>query len=447
MNKKNNSKNIKFIITFLILFLNSSLVLGASLRVMSFSCSPSETSINSLFSCSATVEIIDAGTDSITLSTATLYPDASDWLENSNYAQSSGTTLSASNPQTSVIFTGLRAVKSGNNGFSKIMLDSVTDTYVADNNKKVNVINIVASVSNSASSATKGETWTTTVDVTAGGNIDVSLSFSSTSGGCSIGSQTNPKTISGMTDGSKQSRTWEITQGTSGNCVFSVVASATGVGGVANKIDSSSKTVTCSDCPVDSGGGSGGGGGGIASNSLGEISKSGITTELAEGGAIKFSISGRSHTLTLLNITDNSAIVTIQSEKQTLSLFVGDEKKVDLNSDGIEEVSIKLKSVNIYTSKAVFILTKLIESDVVEAEQEAEKINQTNGEKGAIGNFIENMPESTKNVIKISVYIIIGVIIVVIICIIIGTHRLKKYLAWINLIRSVKVIDKPREIK
>ena len=146
----------------------------ASFQVTAFSCSPSESVINSVFSCTSTIRNVGDAAGSV--STATLYPDSNNWLENSNYPQSSGTTVNPGETA-EVTFTSLRAIKSGNNGFLKIMLDSVTDTYVADNNKKVNVINVVVTVSNSASSAATGASVTSTAEVTAGGNIDVSLTF------------------------------------------------------------------------------------------------------------------------------------------------------------------------------------------------------------------------------------------------------------------------------
>src|SRR3989344_2064860 len=139
---------IKLVFVFVLaLAVNIGIVVAAaSFQVTSFSCSPSEAVINSLFSCSATVQ--NTGDAAGTLSTATLYTDTADWLENSNYPQSYGQSVNPGN-SVSVSFSGLRATKSGNNGFSKIMLDSVTDTYVADNNKKVNVVNVVATIINS----------------------------------------------------------------------------------------------------------------------------------------------------------------------------------------------------------------------------------------------------------------------------------------------------------
>jgi len=217
-----------------------------------------------------------------------------------------------------------------------------------------------------------GATFDSTSQVIAGGDIDVSLTLTIISGGCSIGDQSNPKTISGMQDGSTQSRTWTITQGTSGNCVFSVSALATGSGGVASTTDSVSNTATCSNCTAGksnvpggggTGSGSGGGGGGGAGSStkiynLGELTSS-QAVEIANGDKTKFNISNVEHTLTLINYTQTTATITVESEKQTLTLTLEEEKQVDLNTDGIAEISLKLKSINMITGKVELIISPL----------------------------------------------------------------------------------------
>ena len=339
---------------------------AADFDVNSFSCTPSEVVVGNVFSC--TVQIKNNGDASGSVSVATLYSDTNDWLEDSNYPQASGTSVSPGQT-TEIIFSGLRATKSGNNGFSKIMLDSVADTYVADQNIKVNAINVVVSVSNSASSAVMGESFDVTAEVTAGGNIDVSLSFVVSSGGCTIGSQTNPKTISDMQDGNRQSRVWSVTQGSSGSCRYSVSASATGSGGIASTTDTTSSSVSCTDCPVSSssssssggGGASGGGGGaGVTVKSLGELTKDMVQTiELSAGENVNFSLGGVGHYFSVTEVNDTIATIIIESEKQTFILDVGEEINVDLTGDGMAEISITLKSINLITKKAKFSLIVL----------------------------------------------------------------------------------------
>lgn len=98
----------------LVLIVNTSFAMAAAtFAVTSLSCTPSEVVINNVFSCTA--QIKNNGDASGSVSTVTLYPDSSNWLENSNYPQASGATVSAGQ-STEVTFTGLKAIKSGNNG-------------------------------------------------------------------------------------------------------------------------------------------------------------------------------------------------------------------------------------------------------------------------------------------------------------------------------------------
>ncbi len=373
--------NKKIFLGFAVLIalaLNFDIVIAAAdFAITTFSCTPSEVVINDVFSCSATIE--NNGDTAGSVSIATLYPDSNNWLEDANYPQASGTSVDPGN-SIEATFTGLRATKSGNNGFTKITLDSVTDTYVADNSVKVNVINVVVSVSDSVSSAAKGVSFTSTAEVTAGGNIDVTLTFTVDSGGCSIGSQSSQKTISDMQEGNKQTRTWTVTQGTTGDCRYTTTASATGDSGTATKTDSDSSTVTCTNCPTggsssSSSGGGGGGGGGTNVLLVEELTTS-IIQELAVDQNIKFKFGGVNHTIALINLTSTTATVNIESEKQTFIFIVGEERQIDLDGDGKNEISLRLKSINIITKKALFILTPLYLAST--------------GERGGVGGGEEN---------------------------------------------------------
>lgn len=408
-----NIFQIKILIIALVFTINLGLIsAAANFQVISFSCSPSESIINDVFSCAAQVK--NTGDSAGSVSTATLYPDENDWLENSNYPQASGTSVDP-DQSTSITFSGLRATKSGNNGFSKIMLDSVTDTYVADNNKKVNVINVAVTVNNSVSSAAMNEEITMTSEVTAGGNVDVLLTFAVSSGGCSIGSQTNPKSITGMIDGSKQSRTWTITQGTSGSCQYTMSVSATGEGGVASKIDSTSSTITCSNCPVASssttgGGSSGGGGGGGGITNIGELIGT-QTKKFLNNQRINFNISSVTYGITLKNLTAVNALVSF-STGINKELALKEETKVDLNGDGQSDISVKLESINILTLQADLIMTRLAPLNVPAENEEA---NQAISGKATAGDGGELSKLGT----NIWIYLIIGIVIILVLIIII----------------------------
>ena len=397
--------------------------------VTSFSCTPSEVTINNVFSCTA--QIKNTGTEIASVSIATLYPDSNNWLESSNYPQASGTSVDPGN-SVEVTFTGLRATKSGTNGFSKIMLNTKTDNYVATENVEVNVIDVIVTVANSASSAAMSATFDSTAEVTAGGNIDAVLTFTVDSGGCSIGSQDASKTISGMQNGNKQSRVWSVTMGSSGTCRYTISAATTGSGGIASKIDSTSSSVACTNCPTSSsssssssgGSGAGGGGGGVGTvvYTIGELGIS-QAVELGKGEAASFNINGENHSITLKNLTETQATILIKSEAQIHTLALGDEKSIDINSDSVTDFFVKLKSINIIKKKATFILRPLVEKLPEEAGAGAiggAAVNQ-GGNEGGIGGIIKNKTTL--------IWAIIVLIIVVIVCIIYLIKR-RKHLKW-----------------
>ena len=409
------NKLVKSFVFLIMLVMSITFVSAAAdFAVTSFSCSPAESVINNVFSC--TTDIKNNGDASGTVNTATLYTDASNWLEDSNYPQASGVSVSAGQ-STTVTFSGLRATKSGDNGFSKIMLDQVTDTYVADNNKKVNIINVAVTVSNSVSSAAMSSSFTTAAEVTAGGNIDVSLTFTVNSGGCSIGNQDSEKIISDMQDGNKQSRTWTVTQGTSGDCKFTISAAATGSGGIASKIDSTSSTITCTTCPVDSGssGSSSGSSGGSAVGGSG--TKASITEftkmkelDFSQNDWFSFKINGGEHKLTVLNITDTYVIIELESEKQAFTLNVGDEIQISL-TNGEPDISIKLKSINVLSKKAVLVITRL---SAVQLPETTANITKEEKPKGIEQKIPEKKDgESTQESEKKPYYIIVIVLILI----------------------------------
>src|SRR3989344_5817168 len=139
-----------------IIFLASSVMAAASFSVSTLDCSPSESSINSAFSCTATIR--NSGDSAGTIGTVTLYPDSDDWMENSNYPKTVNQNV---NPGESaeITFAGLKGVKAGSNGFSEVRIDNVADTSSAVTGISVNIIDVAVSVSNSKSQAAMDETF------------------------------------------------------------------------------------------------------------------------------------------------------------------------------------------------------------------------------------------------------------------------------------------------
>lgn len=236
----------------------------ANLEVIAFSCSPDEVALNDQFSCTATIQ--NTGDAAGNLGTATLYPDTTNWLENSQYIETINTNVN-SGATAEVVFDSLKGKKTGANGFSKIMIGEVTDTYVADNSIEVNVINLLLLVNSSTTSGSSNSVVSVTAQTTTGGNADITITFSVNGGDCSIGNQLSSVTTNNTQDGQTLSHTWAVTLGTA-SCSYAVAAEAqSNPDGSATKSDSATGTITISSSDDDDdsspGSSSGGGGGGV----------------------------------------------------------------------------------------------------------------------------------------------------------------------------------------
>ena len=359
--KMKNKINALIFTLFLIIFSTPFVSAGANWGISTLSCTPEEVAVGADFSCTAQVE--NTGDAAGTLGTSTLYTDANDWLEDSSYAVTANSYLDVGE-SAEVTFSGLRASKSGINGFSKAMHDLITDTAGVED-VTVNVINVVVSASESASSLTDGSDSEVTTTVVAGGNINVDLKFSGTSG-CTIPNQDATKTIPNMVDGESTSRKWTVTVSGS-DCTYTVEAVATGVNGVGSKSDSASSTIDCTDCTTSSGSSTSAGGSSSSSGSsasaaastsgtLSGSSTSGeappeltgtISVKLEKGETLKFSVAGGAHSLKVLDVTESSATIELRSESLKTTLQVGQEKPYDLNGDRLADILILLVSTNV----------------------------------------------------------------------------------------------------
>lgn len=368
--KRDISKKYSLVFFLFIILITPALVSAAAeFQVTSFSCSPEEVAISSTFSCTA--QIKNNGDTNGTLNVVTLYTDSNNWLENSNYPQAYGSTVNAGE-SVSLTFSGLRATKSGTNGFSKVMLDSVTDNYISDNEITVNVVNVLVTVELSPSSVSIDGDFDVTAEVTAGGSINVVLNFDGNSG-CDLGDQSTQKTITGMTDGSKQERAWSVTQANAPACSFTISAVVTGVGGVASKTNSASESVSCSDCPVEEFGNGGGGGGGTNETTNETLDISGIVANLGDlvigvehkvnlgkDEGVSFNFNNEKHILKIKEFNSERVVILIYSDPIEIAINKGKNKKVDLNVDGIADLEITYNGV--VNEKAELIITALPQS-------------------------------------------------------------------------------------
>ena len=127
----------------------------------------------------------------------------------------------------------------------------------------------------------------------------------------------------------------------------------------ANKITGAAVATTATTATTSSTGGSSGGGAGTI-YSLGALTAV-VSKEIGIGETLSFTIENSSHTVKVLGITATSASVQIHSIVKTKLLQVGQPaQEVDVDDDGVNEISIALNSVNITTSKVTLTITPLV---------------------------------------------------------------------------------------
>ncbi|MBS3136075.1 hypothetical protein J4401_03875 [Candidatus Woesearchaeota archaeon] len=355
-----------------------------------FACSPDELVVGSDFSCSAQIENI--GDESGTIGTAELHADpANEWFSDQNGAYPVVASLNevlSSGESTEVTWSNMKAIVTGINEFSRVMLDSITDSSGVED-VSVNVISVVVSSSASVSSAESGDTSIVTAEVAAGGDIDVDLTFS----GCTISGQEATKSFS-LQNNNAEERSWTVTIGAS-SCNYRVTAIASGANsGQAQTSDTTTGTITCTDCSSGSsssssssgGGGStaagGGGGGGGSESGPSELAGPRSYT-LEKNQRISFTIGISEHFVTLLDFTETSATFLVQSSPQEVTLNVGETKAIDLNSDKIADISITLNSINPTKGNVRITIAPLsAKSEAPSKETEPEKAGQKQGGKG-----------------------------------------------------------------
>lgn len=164
-----------------------------------------------------------------------------------------------------------------------------------------------------------------------------------------------------------------------------------------------------------------GGGGGSGSSSITTISPTtgtifavsesqitdGIIKEIKASDKIEFSVAGEKHTLNLNSITGNSVSVTVRSEPITFVLEIGDEKKIDFETDGFYDLKVKLEEL--VTNKAKIKIQSIHEKvpEQTTTTNQTEENNETSNGFSITGNVIG----FTKS--KAGIGLIIGIVIVI----------------------------------
>lgn len=142
--------------------------------------------------------------------------------------------------------------------------------------------------------------------------------------------------------------------------------------------DSSSFTVSYETTTSSGGGGGSSGGGAAITPTVSfdvDFSKATTGTISAQQGRIKsFSFDGATkHTVSFDKVTATSATLTIASSPITINLNVGESKSMDINKDGSDDISVKLK--NIANGLANIEISKIEAGAKIVAKEEKEAIS------------------------------------------------------------------------
>ncbi len=400
-----------------------SVLAAASFQVTQIAC-PSGAKVSSSFSC--TVTIRNGGDAPGNIGTVVLYPNADNWLEQSSHVKTVNSQNVSVGDSVEVTFPGMKATKGGQGRFSEVRIDEASDTSSTVTGYSMNIIDVSVIVTSTAASGGTYSNFSTTAEVIASGDVLVTLSLGVDSGGCSLGDYEAQKTLD-MSHNSRQAHTWTVRMGTSGDCRYTVTASATEKGTVALVTDNMQTTVTCTDCPVDSGssgssgGGGGGGGGGGAATAAKELVGS-ATYTLGVDEKTSFLLDGESHSVTVKKISATSIEVEVRSVPQTVTLLLGQEKHVDVNGDAVADLALKVENINIMTKKVTLVLTSLVvPKKKGAAEGAAGSASATAGSADdTAGTTTSGTPESVKK----------GISFIVIVLIVAGLFVAIMYGAW-----------------
>ena len=120
---------------------------------------------------------------------------------------------------------------------------------------------------------------------------------------------------------------------------------------------------------------SGSSGGGSAGYSYQENIQNGYTKKVRIGEVVSFKINNSKHTLVVNKLSDTSATFKIQSSPSFVTLLVGEERKLNLDSEGYYDFSILLNSIQ--DKKADITIKELFEGVKVEVDDDEETQEET----------------------------------------------------------------------
>lgn len=152
------------------------------------------------------------------------------------------------------------------------------------------------------------------------------------------------------------------------------------------------------------------------------------TNILQKGVSYTFSFYGEEHKIEITEIGDDYVLITIYSEEQKIKLKIGETKEVDLNNDGIPDVSFRLTSLSSIGKAGIEFRTIIKEAaEEIISEEEPLDLNVTQEEKGFFPGITGAVVGALGPAGTIGVLIIIIVIVAILIFVIMRKKRNKSY--------------------
>jgi hypothetical protein len=152
-------------------------------------------------------------------------------------------------------------------------------------------------------------------------------------------------------------------------------------------------------------------GGSISKTDLGNLGQNGFSGSLVYGTRGDFSFNGETHNIYLRGIdrTNQIAKFDIYSEKKIVEVKVGETKEIDLNSDGISDITLMLNSIDENYMKVSLDLNVIGEKTSASSVKEEIIENKSSDE---VENIVKVVEEVNSNIFVwiISLLILVGIV-------------------------------------
>lgn len=117
----------------------------------------------------------------------------------------------------------------------------------------------------------------------------------------------------------------------------------------------------------------------------------GYTKEISLNDRFRVSVGDELHHVQFVEVTATTATINVSSETQQATLEIGETKNFDVNADDNYDLSVKLNSINITSSKADFTVMVASGEVIVELDETEENEGVVEKGIGEVGKIIEKI--------------------------------------------------------